>query len=535
MMFRKKIASLIEESIKYLQKGGVFSEFEIPKIRVEVPREKAHGDYATNIALEIGKVLKKDPIKIAENLKEQILKFKSDLFAKIETAKPGFINFFISKEYLQKELNDILEKGRFFGKLDFGKNQKVNVEFISANPTGPLHIGNGRGAFFGDVLSNVLEWAGYKVTREYYINDAKINTQIRILGETALEKGITYLTENLKSQISKLKNQLKGIEDIGEAGHLLAQEVQKENRKFIEEKLKIKFDSWVSEENLYQKSKVKKVYKILKKKGLIYKKEGAEWLKTSDFGDEKDRVIVREDGLPTYLLSDIAYHKDKFDRGFQKVIDIWGADHQGHVKKMKAVAKMLNFKGDLDILISQMVRLKGAKLSKRKGQIITLEWLIDEVGLDATRFFYLMKSLNTQMEFDVSLAKEKSEKSPVYYVQYAHARICSILKKLKTQNSKLKTTTQNLKLLKHPSELELIKELIRFPEIIEDTARDYQVQRIPQYAIDLATVFHQFYQDCRVISEDKNLTQARLVLILATKTILKNTLSLMGISASERM
>jgi arginyl-tRNA synthetase len=273
----------------------------------------------------------------------------------------------------------------------------------------------------------------------------------------------------------------------------------------------------------------------LKKKNLVYKEEGAEWLKTSKFGDEKDRVIIRKDGMPTYLLSDVAYHKDKFDRGFQRVINVWGADHQGHISKIKAVAKILGFKGDLDILITQLVRLKTGRLSKRKGEVITLEWLVDEVGLDATRFFYLAKSLDTQMEFDVELAKEKSEKSPVFYVQYAYARICSILKKLRIKNEKLKITTKNLKLLKHPSELELIKQLIRFPEIVEDTAKDYQVQRLPQYAIDLATSFHQFYRDCRVLIENKSLSEARLALILATKTVLKNTLSLMGISAPEKM
>jgi arginyl-tRNA synthetase len=535
MMTRSEISKLMEKSIKTCQREGFFPEFSVPEIKIERPKEKLHGDYSTNVAIVIAKIVKKNPLEIAETIKSKIKNQKSKIFDIVKVAKPGFINFFLSKEYLQSQVEKILEKGKKFGELDLGKGKKVQVEFISANPTGPLHIGNGRGAFFGDTLSNVLEKAGFGVTREYYVNDAKANTQVRILGQTALGKGITYLTSNLKSKIEKLKPKLKRISDDGEAGHLLAQEIRKDIKDFIEKKLKLNIDNWLSEEGLYQESKIDKAYKLLKKKNLVYKKEGAEWLKTSEFGDEKDRVIIRKDGLPTYLLSDVAYHKDKFDRGFQKIINVWGADHQGHVSKMKAVAKMLDFKGDLDILITQLVRLRTGKLSKRKGEIITLEWLVDEVGLDATRLFYLIKSLDTQMEFDVELAKEKSEKSPVFYVQYAYARISSILKKIGIKNKKLKIITKNLKLLKHPSELDLIKQLIRLPELVADTSKDYQVQRLPQYAIDLATSFHQFYRDCRVLTENKPLSEARLALILATKTVLKNTLSLMGISAPERM
>jgi len=553
-MIRREIKNLIEKAVKEFQKKKIFPEFDIPEIEIEHPEEKIHGDYATNVAMVIAKIIKKDSMEIANMLGSRLKVLGSRFFEKIEVAKPGFINFFLLKEYLQKQVEEILKQGKKFGELKIDKGPKVQVEFISANPVGPLHIGNGRGAFFGDTLANVLEKAGYKVTREYYINDAKSNTQIKILGQTALGKGVTYLNDYLKEKIESLKEKIGKCKKEGEAGHLLAQEIQKDIKNFIEKKpstraklgaglvphrnevsgagLKIKFDNWVSEEDLYKKSAVDKVFNWLKEKDLVYQKEGAWWIKTSQFGDSKDWVVIRETGEPTYLLSDIAYHKDKFDRGFQKIINIWGADHQGHVPKMKAVAKILGYKGNLDILISQIVRLKGGiKISKRKGQIITLEWLIDEVGLDAARFFYLIKSLDTQMEFDVELAKEKSEKSPVYYVQYAHARICSILRKV----SSIRYQASSIKLLNHPSELELIKQLIRFLEIVEDTAKDYQIQRIPQYAIDLATSFHQFYRDCKVLTEDKNLREARLVLILATKAVLKNTLNLMGISAPERM
>ncbi len=533
-MVKEKILKLLQKAIKKIVEKRNLSEFEFKHIQIEYPKNKIFGDYSTNLALALAKALEKNPIEIGEKIKSEILKLKSDLFEKIEVVKPGFINFFIKKEFLQKKLFEILKEKENFGKLKLGKNQKVQVEFISANPTGPLHVGHGRSAFFGDLLAKVLEKAGYKVEREYFINDGKFNTQIRILGQTALGRGTAYLTKELKFQILKLKSKLKKITNEGEAGYLLAREIQKQNKKFIEKKLKIKFDRWISEESLYEQSKVKKIYRWLKKKGLIYEKDGAQWLKISEFGGEKDEVVIRKDGTPTYFLSDIAYHKTKFDRNFKKIINIWGADHQGHVKRMKAVAKIFKYKGDFEILISQIVTLKGGKkFSKRKGEIITLDRLIDEVGLDVARFFYLTKSLSTQMEFDLDLAKEQSEKNPVYYIQYAHARICSILKKCKNQNLKIKI--QNLKFLNHQRELDLIKELIKFPEIIEDCAKDYQLQRICQYALDLATLFHQFYQECKVLTEDKNLMEARLGLILATKIVLKNVLDLMGISAPERM
>lgn len=539
---RKEIKDLIEKAIKQLQKEKVFPKFDIPEVKIEYPKEKIYGDYSTNVAMLISKKIKKEPIDIAKILASRFQLLASRSLERVEVKRPGFINFFLSKGYLQKQVKEILEIGEKFGQLKIGKNEKTNIEFISANPTGSLHIGNGRGAFWGDSLSNVLEKAGHKVTREYYIDDAKNSLQIRELGKTALGEGRTYLTKDLGIKIKKLKPKLKKITDFGEAGYLLAQEIQKDIKDLIENKLKIKFNVWASEEKLYKEKKIEKILSWLKKKEFVYQKEKAQWIKTLEFGDSKDWVVVRTTGEPTYFLSDIAYHKDKINRGFKKIIDIWGADHQAHVSKMKAAMKILGFKGDFDVLITQMVSLKKGKISKRKGEIITLENLVDEVGLDAVRFFYLMKSLDTQMEFDVELAKERSAKSPVFYVQYAHARICSILRKA-TSNKQQAISPKSLvscrlSLLNHPSELKLIKQLIRLPEIIEDTAKDYQVQRISQYAIDLATSFHQFYRDCQVLPESgspTSLTKARLGLILATKQVIKNTLNLMGISAPERM
>ena len=535
-MTRDKIVNLIEKGIEGAQGQGKLPKFAISGILVEMPEQENQGDYSTNVAMKIAGIMivKKNPMEVAEAIIEGLPIRDNQLFEKIEIAKPGFINFFLSKEYLQKQIKLALEQGENFGNLKIGKNKKTQVEFISGNPTGPLHIGQGRGAFFGDCLSNVLAKAGYKVEKEYYVNNAKNSNQIKELGKTGMGKGTAYLTDELKTIIKQQKSKIKKLNSEDKVGYFLCKIIQKTNKDFISKKLKIKFDNWVFEQDLYKENKIEKAYNLLKKKNLVYESQSAEWLKTTKFGDSKDWVVKRSTGEPTYFLADIAYHKDKFDRGFKKIIDIWGADHQGHIRKIKAAAKMLGYKGDLDILIAQVVRLKGGlKLSKRKGQIVSLEELVDEVGLDATRFFYLAKSLNTQMEFDLKLAKEQSQKNPVYYIQYAHARIESILRK--AQSSNLKAQSLNFELLKHQSELNLIKQIIRFPEVVGDTAKDYRVQRLPQFAVNLAEAFHQFYRDCPVISKDKELTQARIALILATKSVLKNSLGLMGISAPRKM
>ncbi len=527
-MIREEIKKLIEQSIKELQATKRLPKFDIPEIKVERQEIQEFGDYSTNIALVVAKKTGRDPVEIAGIIPEKI--YYNSILDGVQWKTPGFINFFISKEYLQKQVKEILRQKDKFGQIDIGKNKKVNIEFICANPTGELHIGHGRGAFFGQTLTNVFKKAGFTVSRQHYANDAKNSSQIKALGETALGKGTTYLNEYLGEKIKALKSKLNECKNEREAGALLAREVQKDIKSFIEKKLNIRFDFWISEEkDLYQTGKVDKIYNLLQKKGLIYKKDGAQWLRTSKYGDVKDWVVVRETGAFTYLLPDIAYHQGRFDKKYDKIVNVWGADHQGHVSKIGAVAEILAYKGELIFLITQVVRLKGEKMSKRMGKVVTLAWLIDEVGLDAVRFFYLMKSLDTQMEFDVELAKEKNQKSPVYYVQYAHARICSILRKSKSVRVKSPQT-----LLEHDSELKLIKQLIRLPEIVEDVAKDYQVQRLPQYAMDLATVFHRFYRDCKVV-EGKKVNKARLNLIGATKIVLKNTLDLMGISAPEKM
>ncbi len=456
-----------------------------------------------------------------------------------------FLNFSPKEDVLMDVYTSVYTNDKF----DFAKGpstgsgrRKVQVEFISANPTGQLHIGHGRGAFYGDVLANILELAGYNVEKEFYINNAMVSAQIKELGKTVLGKGESYLTDYLKIKIELEKNKFKDESEAGhayrQAGFDMAKKIQGDNEKFIEEGLRIKFDNWFSEEDeLYKASKIEKTLAMLEKKEWVYEKDGAKWLKTSEFGDEDDRVVVRSDGSFSYFLADIAYHINKFEkRNFDKVIDIWGADHQGHVKRMMATKEMLEWKGDLDILVTQLVTIKEGgetkKLSKREGTVILLEDLLDEVGIDALRWFFLEKSLNTHVDFDLELAKEQSKKNPVYYVQYAGARMSSILEKADFE----KPTNFDIKILDSKQEKNLILKLIRFPEIIEDISKDYQVHHLATYIYELAKIFTDFYENIRVLeTEDEELKQARLNLVATTRQILKNGLGLLGIAAPKQM
>ncbi|MDD5145638.1 MAG: arginine--tRNA ligase [Candidatus Pacebacteria bacterium] len=514
-MARKDIKKLIEKAVKELYKIDA-------EVKIDRPQDLAFGDYSTNVAMTI----KKNPQEIANAI-------KSGLLEKIEV-KNGFVNFFLSKEYLQNQVREILKQKESFGEIETGKGKKINDEFISANPTGPLTLGNGRGGFCGDVLANILEKASFKVVREYYINDT--GEQIRKLGHSVLgDEEAVYKG----AYIEELRKKIK-IDNPEKAGEKAAKIILEEMIKPAIKKIGIKFDVWFSEKSLHEKKQIEKALEFLKAKSLSYEKEGALWFKTTNFGDDKDRVLIKADGETTYLASDVAYLKNKFERGFEKLIFFWGADHYGYIARIKAATEALGYKKEqIDIIIEQLVRLiengKEVKMSKRSGIYVTIDELIGEVGLDAARFFFLTRGADSHLNFDLNLAKEKTEKNPVYYVQYAHARICSIIKKSKIKNQKLKSEYEDLKLLNHASELNLIKQLIRLPEIVEDTAEDYQIQRLPQYSIDLATAFHVFYRDCRVINEDGNSNNQRIALLLATKTVLENTLKLMGISAPEKM
>jgi arginyl-tRNA synthetase len=533
-MLKTEIAKYLKKTVK-------------EKVLIEIfPQEnEKFGHYSSNAALRLAGTKRKNPLVIAEEIvaKLKLIPHLSFLVSRIEVVPPGFINFWISKKALQNELKKILKKGGNYGAGSKKKN-KVQVEFISANPTGPLTIGNGRGGFLGDVLANILTFQGNKVVKEFYINDGKVCTQIKELGKTAMGQGTTYLTKNLKSQITKIRPAIQKIKSKktqnikGEIGYLLAQRIQRDNQAFIEKKLKIKFDNWFNEESLFKSKAVEKLLKELKKKNLIYNKDGAIWFKSKKFGDDEDRVIIRSSGDPSYFLPDLAYHLNKFKvRQFNKVIEIWGADHYGYVPRLKAGLNSLGIpENKIAIIITQLIKLtKGGKevrMSKRKGEYVTLEDLIKEIGLDASRFFFLMYSPDTHMNFNLDLAKERSMKNPVYYVQYAAVRCESILRKSKIKSQKLKV---DLGLLNTGEDLNLIKTLARFPEIVEEAAENYNPQILVRYSLNLARSFHNFYEKERVLGEEKNLALARLSLIQATLIVFKSVFKILGINLPKKM
>ncbi len=520
----------IKDKIKEIVKRACERERVVcESVKIEYPPQKKYGDY-TAIPYREGK---KESIKDFDKLSRVLDIIKKDkdfnnYFKKTEL-KGLFFNFFLSEKYLKKKLKEILSEKENFGKLELAKGKKIQVEFISANPTGPLTIGNARGGPFGDSLANVFKKAGFKTEKAYYVNDQ--GKQIINLGHSVLKddqaqyKGeyIDYLSKKIKEK------------DPCKAGEKAAEIIIKEMIKKTTDRLGINYNEWFSEKDLYKSGKVEETINIFKKKKLIYEKEGASWLKTKDFGDERDRVLIRKDGTPTYLAGDIAYHRYKFeDKKFDKVINVWGSDHHGDVPGLKAGVEALGHKDKLDFVLLQFVTIlkgnKEFKMSKRKGVYIALDDLLDEVGSDVVRFFFLQRSASSHLKFDLSLAKEQSNKNPVYYVQYAHARICSIFEK-----NKLEKTEIELDDLNHLSEINLMKTLIKFQEVIESIIHDYQLQRLPQYSIEVAEAFHKFYKDCKILCDDKKLKQARLFLSSATKIIIKQTLDLMGVSAPSKM
>ncbi|HRY82774.1 MAG TPA: arginine--tRNA ligase [Candidatus Moranbacteria bacterium] len=546
---------------KFLEKAIKTLGYDIKEVDVDYPKNEVFGDYTTNVAMVLSKSVKKNPMTVAEEIVAVIasevkqsqnskIKLKKNeiatspsaprndenIFEKIEIAKPGYINFYLSKEYLQNKIGEINKQKNKFGESKNGKGIKVNNEFISANPTGPLHLGNGRGGFLGDVIGKILEKSGYDNVNEYYVNDA--GEQVLKLGHSvAKDSEAVYAGD----YIDELNKKFKGAEDIKKIGEKSGKIIlDKIIKKTVKEKMQINFDSWISEKkDLYDSGYVEKAIEKLKKKKLTYEKDGALWLETTKFGDDKDRVLVKKDGQKTYFASDCGYILNKIERKFEKIIEIWGADHHGYISRFKAATEALGFKGELKFVIVQLVRLvkdgKEARMSKRAGNIVYIDELISEVGLDAVRFFFLMYDANTHMTFDLNLAKERSEKNPVYYIQYAYARIANILAK----SQKLKVKSQksgNLSLLTHEKELNLIRELNKFPELIESISKNYEVHRLPYYAINLADKFHSFYNDCKVIDEENpELTSARLNLINAVKIVLGETLRILGVNAPDKM
>ena len=533
-MIKEKIIELLEKNIG-----------EKVKIQVEVPRERNFGDYSSNVVFAMAKKSGQSPQEIAKEIAAKISQNLPDFLAKVET-KNGFINFYLKPEWLAEQLTEILTQKENYGRNSKGKNQKIQIEFISANPTGPLTIGNSRGGAIGDTLANILEKSSWQVTREYYFNDA--GGQIDDLGHSVLKDDqAVYAGDYIDGLNKKLKIKDKKLFDdqnYKEIGKLAAKELIK-NIKITTKNMGIKFDVWTAEgADLRKQKKVEEIIDWLLTEKLAYKKDGAVWFSAAKFGDDKDRVLIRKTGEPTYFGVDCAYHKNKFvDRQFDQVIDIWGADHHGDVKRVMGFVKALGFEKNFKIILHQFVRLteggKEVRMSKRKGIYVLVDDLLKAVGRDVFRFFMLSYAANSHLDFDLAKAREQSEKNPVYYVQYAAARCASILRKSKFQNLKLRTNSkskfQNLKYLKEPAEIELIKELIKYPDLIKDISEDYQVQKLPVYAIELADRFHNFYEKCRVIGENKKIEEGRIILLQATQIVLKNCLGLMEISAPGKM
>lgn len=533
---------MVKECLYELIKKTVLSLFpkiKIPHFDIDEPKSKQWGDLSTNIAFLLSKQLDKTSKELAKKI---ILNLpKIDMFEKVESVG-GFINFYLNPHWLFSELKKILKEKENYGKANIGKGKRVIVEFISANPTGPLTLGNGRGGFYGDVLSNLLEKVGYKVIREYYVNDA--GNQIKVLGQSILSAKLNNGGRNEEGQnlykgtyIKELAKVVSGDdpEDVGKkAAKIILEKIIKNELK----KLKIRFNNFVSEQDFLKSGKTEKVINELENRGLTYRKEGALWFQSTKFGDDQDRVLIRKDGQPTYFATDIAYHLDKCKRA-DLLVNFWGTDHHGYVPRILAALSAFGLEKKLHLIIVQLVRLikegKEVRMSKRAGVYFTLLDLVKEVGLDVARYFFISVAPETHMDFDLQLAKERSLKNPVYYIQYASARIFGIFKKFKQPVEKIPVSTKNLSLLKEPAEVDLIKQLVKYPDIINEIAHNHQVHKIPQYAFNLATAFHNFYEKCQVLTADNQLTLARLNLVLATKYILLDILHLMGINAPERM
>ena len=539
-MIRDQIKSDLQKVIK--ETLGI----SVAGVHLEHPTNPDHGDYSSNIALTLKDVAAEEIVKHFP---------KKDYLEKIEVAPPGFINFFLKKEWLQKQVGEILENDGECGLNQKSgiKNQgtKIQVEFISANPTGPLHVGNARGGFAGDVLANVLAKVGYQIQREYYINDRGV--QVGKLAESVK----AYRDANLQSDA--LQN--IGIPENGYAGEYVKEIAEKwagqrpvgqdqksfavsevlKNIKKTVARMGIKFDQFFSESSLYQSSQAEKAIKFLRAKNLLYEKEGATWFRSSKFDDEKDRVLIKSDGEMTYLVSDVAYHLDKFEkRKFDQVTLFWGADHHGYIPRFMAMIEAIGHKGKAQVELIQLLKLsrggKTVRMSKRAGEFVTVDDVLDEIGLDAARFHFLATPLSTAMTLDLEKAKEQSQKNPVYYVQYACARMSSILAKsqIPSTNNQINHKFQCSK-FETREELSLIRKLVQLPEVVCDIAESHEVHRLPQYAIEVADAFHRFYENCQVLSGDKELTNARLGLVKATQIVLAETLSLMGIDAPEKM
>lgn len=552
---RKEINNIIIEALEKAKAEGLLEFQTIPEFVIEVPKDSGHGDFASNVAMLMAREARMAPRKIAEIISTRINLPAIESLEKVEVAGAGFINFFLNNNWLYKIPELVNRMGGQFGNNP-RLHKRVQVEFVSANPTGNLHMGNARGGALGDTLANVLARAGYDVEREFYINDC--GNQIEVFGQSLEARYLQLMGRNVAFPENGYAGQdvvdtVKAIIHDYQDG-LLSFSSEERQKKMIEyaldEKITyikntmddfgIHYDVWFSEKNLHEAGKIEEVLSFLKEHGYTYENEGALWLKTTLFGDEKDEVLVRANGMPTYFAADIAYHKDKFERGFDWVINVWGADHHGHVARMKGAMEAIGYDPKhLDIVLMQLVRLyRGGqivRMSKRTGTTVSLDELIEEVGKDAARFFFVMRSPDSHLDFDMELAKQQSQENPVYYVQYAHARIMSIFRQAQAAGAVIKKPNEiNFSIL-GPEELQLLRKIADFPEEVDIAARTLAPHRIARYVLDLAGLFHSFYNHHRVLNEDKSIQDARLVIMESTRIVIKNALDILGVSAPEQM
>ena len=552
MDIKEILAGAIKNAALSAIAKGTIKEGELPEVLLEVPPQKEFGDFASNFAMQSARTLKCNPRMVAQAVIDNL---DCAYVEKAEIAGPGFINFYLKDNWLSDMFAHIVEAGENYGNLTAPSDEKIQIEYVSANPTGPLHVGHGRGAAVGSSLANLMKAAGYNVTREYYINDA--GNQINNL---AASVNARYL-EAFGIDVEFPENGYHGHDIIDTAERIkriygdkfLHMDEEKRIEEFrtiaLKEKLaalkedleafNVTYDVWFSEQTLHDANKIKEACDYLTERGYMYEKDGALWLKATEYGDDKDRVVIRDNGVPTYFAADIAYHRNKFERGFDRVINLWGADHHGYIARMKAAVGALGYNPDqLEVLILQMVSLyrngELVKMSKRTGQSVTLNELIEEVGTDAARFFFVMRSIDSQLDFDLTLATEKSNENPVYYIQYAHARICSIFRQLKEAGIE-EAASADYSLLTEPTETELIKKLGEYPELIAAAAKERAVHRVAHYVHELAGLFHSFYNQCRILGVDPELQQARIKLVKATQHVLRHALGILGVSAPERM
>lgn len=553
-MAASKIESQLQSVFaKALVDGGLIDNYDASSINIEIPKDTSHGDYSTNIAMQLTRVLRRNPRQIAQTIVDNV-DLEAGQIDRIEIAGPGFINLFMKNDALTQVIADVLKKGTDFGASNSGKGQKFNVEFVSANPTGDLHLGHARGAAVGDSICRIMEKAGYDVTREYYINDAgkqitnlALSLYSRYLECFGIDFPIPedgYLGQDVKDIAIAIK------EDIGDRYvnaseeeavayfRKIGTEHELQKIKDILAEFRVKFDIWFSETSVYTDHLIDKALAQLKERGYTYEEDGALWFRTTDFNDDKDRVLIKSDGSYTYFTPDIAYHLSKFDRGYDHLVDLFGADHHGYINRMKAAVQALGYNPDqLNIDIIQMVRMlengEVVKMSKRTGNAVTIKDLVDEIGVDAVRYFFVSKAANTPFDFDLSLAKSKSNENPVYYAQYAHARLCSIKRMAAERGFNMSDQYDQLT---HGKEVELMKEINEFTHTVAEAAKTRSPHKIANYIQKLASVYHSFYNECHVLDDNnRELSGQRLALCEATRITLANALDLLGVAAPESM